>query len=283
MVGDRRRGLARGGAGGAASCPGELQRFIDRALRGEIELRLRNLDENARLLYYSGQQILWGLLTASSAALGTVWSGRGLPRAAWAAGIGAGFFGLMLILAWFAGRPRRLAPPTLTPAVAGSFAPALIGYRSSPSTNRAPHAPHPREHPGEAPVRRAARWPRRRCSCAICCRRRKDPLDPVELDAALPPRRAPSPARAQDRSPGFPTGRLFSQPWSPVPIYAYGVMLGTSLFVGWFLAMRLAKQDDIDQQAGGTIYMWAAIWSIIGSRLLWVFTTPGVSLRPSSR
>jgi len=69
--------------------------------------------------------------------------------------------------------------------------------------------------------------------------------------------------------PGIDT---FKQPWPPLPIYAYGVMLGTSLFVGWFLAMRLAKQDGIDQQEAGTIYMWTAIWSIVGSRVLWYLT-----------
>ena len=62
--------------------------------------------------------------------------------------------------------------------------------------------------------------------------------------------------------------------WTPVPIYAYGVMLGTSLVIGWFIAMRLAKQDLIDPQEAGAIYMWTAVWSIIGSRLLWYFTTP---------
>ena len=36
--------------------------------------------------------------------------------------------------------------------------------------------------------------------------------------------------------------------------------------VGWFVAMRLAKADSIDQQDAGNIYMWTAIWSIIGSR-----------------
>jgi len=41
-----------------------------------------------------------------------------------------------------------------------------------------------------------------------------------------------------------------------VPIYAYGVMLGTSLVVGWFIAMHLAKQDGIDQQEAGSLYMW---------------------------
>jgi prolipoprotein diacylglyceryl transferase len=70
----------------------------------------------------------------------------------------------------------------------------------------------------------------------------------------------------------FPSGGALSQVWTPVPIYAYGVMLGTSLVVGWFIAMTLAKNDGIDQQEAGTIYMWTAVWSIIGSRLLYVFT-----------
>ena len=52
----------------ALSLPGELQRFMDRAARGEIEFGFRNLDENARLIYHGGQQILWGMLTATAAA-----------------------------------------------------------------------------------------------------------------------------------------------------------------------------------------------------------------------
>ena len=55
-------------------------------------------------------------------------------------------------------------------------------------------------------------------------------------------------------------------------------MLGTSLVVGWFIAMHLAKQDGIDQQEAGSLYMWGAVWSIIGSRLLWYFTTPSATI-----
>jgi phosphatidylglycerol:prolipoprotein diacylglycerol transferase len=36
--------------------------------------------------------------------------------------------------------------------------------------------------------------------------------------------------------------------------------------------MRLAQQDHIDQQEAGTMYMWTAVWSIIGSRVLYVLT-----------
>src|ERR1700748_2391215 len=53
---------------------------------------------------------------------------------------------------------------------------------------------------------------------------------------------------------------LKSSAWGPVPIYAYGVMLGTSLIAGWFLAMRLAQQDGIPEQEAGTIYMWSAVY-----------------------
>jgi phosphatidylglycerol:prolipoprotein diacylglycerol transferase len=69
-----------------------------------------------------------------------------------------------------------------------------------------------------------------------------------------------------------PSAAGFSHAWTPVPIYAYGVMLGTSLVVGWFIALRLAKQDGVPEQDAGTIYMWTAVWSIIGSRLLYILT-----------
>ena len=94
----------------ALQLPGELQRFMDRALRGEVEIRLRNLDENARLLYYSGQQILWGMLGTAAAAFATVWEGRGMRHLATAATVAGGLCGVMLILAWFAGRPRKSRP-----------------------------------------------------------------------------------------------------------------------------------------------------------------------------
>jgi prolipoprotein diacylglyceryl transferase len=70
----------------------------------------------------------------------------------------------------------------------------------------------------------------------------------------------------------MPTVGGLQAAWTPVPIYSYGVMLGTSLIVGWFLVMRFAKQDGIAQEAAATIYMWSAIWSIIGSRVLYVLT-----------
>ncbi len=94
----------------ALSLPGELQRFMDRALRGEIEVGVRNIDENARVIYYTGQQLLWGMLVVAAAALATVWDGRGHGRLAWGAVIAGALFGVLLVLGWFAGRPRRPRP-----------------------------------------------------------------------------------------------------------------------------------------------------------------------------
>jgi phosphatidylglycerol:prolipoprotein diacylglycerol transferase len=70
----------------------------------------------------------------------------------------------------------------------------------------------------------------------------------------------------------IPSGGTFSAPWEPVPIFSYGVMLGTSMVVGWFLALKLAKQDGIPNDQAGAIYMWTAIYAIIGARLLYAIT-----------
>src|SRR4051812_39455952 len=73
----------------------------------------------------------------------------------------------------------------------------------------------------------------------------------------------------------IPSGEVFKHAWPPVPIYSYGVMLGSSMIVGWFLAMKLAKQDGISQEEAGAIYMWTAIWSIVGARVLYILTNLG--------
>jgi hypothetical protein len=80
---------------------------MDRAMRGDLEVGIRNLDENARLIYYGGQQILWGMLAATGAVLATVFDGRGQPRATLVAGVAAGLCGLFLIGSWLSGHPKR--------------------------------------------------------------------------------------------------------------------------------------------------------------------------------
>jgi predicted unusual protein kinase regulating ubiquinone biosynthesis (AarF/ABC1/UbiB family) len=91
----------------ALSLPGELQRFMDRAARGDLEFHLRGLDENVRVLYSAGQQLLWGLLGAVSAVLAVVFDGRGQRFGRIAAEIATGVFALFLFWAWLGGRPKR--------------------------------------------------------------------------------------------------------------------------------------------------------------------------------
>jgi phosphatidylglycerol---prolipoprotein diacylglyceryl transferase len=67
----------------------------------------------------------------------------------------------------------------------------------------------------------------------------------------------------------IPRPEVFARPWLTVPIHSYGVMLGTSMIVGWFLVMRLGRQDGIPAERAGHIYMWTAVWSIVGARLLY--------------
>jgi ubiquinone biosynthesis protein len=91
----------------ALSLPGELQRFMARALHGEIEVGVRNLDDGARVVYYAGQQLLWGGLGATGAVLATIFDGRGNTTGTWVSAGAAGLCGLLLLLSWFAGRPPR--------------------------------------------------------------------------------------------------------------------------------------------------------------------------------
>jgi ubiquinone biosynthesis protein len=91
----------------ALSLPGELQRFMDRAARGELEFRVRDLDENVRVLYSVGQQLLWGMLGAAAAVLAVVFDGRGQQHAKLGAEIATGLFAFFLLFSWLGGRPRR--------------------------------------------------------------------------------------------------------------------------------------------------------------------------------
>jgi prolipoprotein diacylglyceryl transferase len=78
----------------------------------------------------------------------------------------------------------------------------------------------------------------------------------------------------------IPAPGVFTQPWQGVPIHSYGVMLGTSMVVGWFLTMRLAKEDGVPLEAAGQIFMWAAVYSIVGARVLYCIVMFGEMSSP---
>ncbi len=57
-----------------------------------------------------------------------------------------------------------------------------------------------------------------------------------------------------------------------LPIYSYGVMLGLSLVVGWYITLGLCVKDGMDRELMGRCYVWTAVSAVVGSRLLYVFT-----------
>ncbi|HEY4188408.1 MAG TPA: AarF/UbiB family protein [Polyangia bacterium] len=89
----------------ALSLPGQIERFMSRALRGELDIRVANLDEQARLLYLASEQRLWGMLGATAAVVALVFHElRRSSPVGLVSGIAAGVFGLLLLLSRLNGR-----------------------------------------------------------------------------------------------------------------------------------------------------------------------------------
>lgn len=57
-----------------------------------------------------------------------------------------------------------------------------------------------------------------------------------------------------------------------LPIYSYGVMLGLSLVVGWYLTLGLASRDGLPNETVANCYVFTAIAAVVGSRILYVLT-----------
>jgi phosphatidylglycerol:prolipoprotein diacylglycerol transferase len=60
-----------------------------------------------------------------------------------------------------------------------------------------------------------------------------------------------------------------------IPIYSYGVMLGLSLVVGWYITLPLAAKDGLDKETMANCYVITALAALVGSRLLYIVTNPG--------
>ncbi len=59
-----------------------------------------------------------------------------------------------------------------------------------------------------------------------------------------------------------------------LPIYAYGIMLGLSLVVGWYLTLSLAERDGLPKETMANCYVVTALVALAGSRILYVVTNP---------
>src|SRR5262245_56970435 len=60
--------------------------------------------------------------------------------------------------------------------------------------------------------------------------------------------------------------------WGPLSIYSYGVMLGLSLVVGWYLTLGLAERDGLPKETMANCYVATAIAAMVGSRVLYILT-----------
>ena len=62
-------------------------------------------------------------------------------------------------------------------------------------------------------------------------------------------------------------------PWGAIPIYSYGVMLGSSLLFAWYFLMYMGKRiERFDRELLASCFTWTAVGAIVGARLLYVFT-----------
>jgi phosphatidylglycerol:prolipoprotein diacylglycerol transferase len=61
---------------------------------------------------------------------------------------------------------------------------------------------------------------------------------------------------------------------SAIPIYSYGVMLGLSLVVGWYLTLGLAQKDGLDREQMANCYVVTALVAVLGSRIVFLITNP---------
>lgn len=59
-----------------------------------------------------------------------------------------------------------------------------------------------------------------------------------------------------------------------LPIYSYGVMLGLSLVVGWYLTLSLAERDGLPKETMANCYVIVALSAVVASRLLYIATNP---------
>jgi prolipoprotein diacylglyceryltransferase len=69
-------------------------------------------------------------------------------------------------------------------------------------------------------------------------------------------------------------------PWGPLPIYSYGVMLGTSMILGWSIVMYFGKREAYlrDPKANedflANAFIVCALSALAGSRVLYMITNP---------
>ena len=59
-------------------------------------------------------------------------------------------------------------------------------------------------------------------------------------------------------------------PWGDQPIYAYGVLLGLAMLLGWRITLLLGRQAGLHAPLLSDVYLIAAISGVAGARVLYV-------------
>lgn len=69
---------------------------------------------------------------------------------------------------------------------------------------------------------------------------------------------------------------LFELPiFGGVPIYSYGVMLGTSFILAWYAVMYIGERDGLRSDVLANAFIAAALSALVGARLLYILTNLG--------
>jgi predicted unusual protein kinase regulating ubiquinone biosynthesis (AarF/ABC1/UbiB family) len=87
-----------------AQLPGDVRKFMKSAQRGDIEVKFRNLDRNAKLMYRLGHQFIYVAIGVAGATIAIVLEGRGDYERAGYAWWTARISGAMLVWSWWTTR-----------------------------------------------------------------------------------------------------------------------------------------------------------------------------------
>jgi phosphatidylglycerol:prolipoprotein diacylglycerol transferase len=82
-------------------------------------------------------------------------------------------------------------------------------------------------------------------------------------------------------SGGAVSASVFKHRWEELPIYSYGVMLGVSLVIGWYVTLHYGRKDGLPRDKMAACYFWTALAAIAGSRILYILTNPDEFTEPS--
>jgi hypothetical protein len=93
-------------AASALALPSETKKFLTRAMRGQLEVKFRGIDEHARVLYALGHQVIYAALGITSGSFAMIFEGRGNEVLAQYCWYGAGGFGALLLLSILSTRTR---------------------------------------------------------------------------------------------------------------------------------------------------------------------------------